>query len=71
MLYLSTARRRGRGLNLIFEEYKISISKKPGPRAWFFLSIFGVKDDGYWAIIDQFYLHICSKDSCLNRNFLG
>jgi len=38
--------------------------------AWSFLSIFSIKDNGNWTVIDQFNLHICSKDACLNGYFL-
>ena len=38
--------------------------------AWSFLSIFSIKDNGNWPIIDQLNLHIRSKDTCLNGHFL-
>ena len=26
----------------------------------------GVYHYGHWAVIEQFYLHVCTKDPCLN-----
>ena len=38
--------------------------------AWSFLSIFRIKDNGDWSVIDQLNLHIRSKNACLNGYFL-
>lgn len=51
-------------------EYFVIDKKNQADWAWSFLSIFSIKDNGNWTVIDQFNLHIRSKDACLNGYFL-
>ncbi len=51
-------------------EYFVIDKKNQADWAWSFLSIFSIKDNGNWSIIDQLNLHIRSKDACLNGHFL-
>ena len=44
--------------------------KNQAVRAWSFLSIFSIKDNGDWSVIDQLNLHIRSKYAYLNGHFL-
>ena len=53
----------------IFEYFMID-EKNQACWAWSFLSIFRIKDNGNRSVINQFNLHICSKDACLNGHFL-
>jgi len=55
--------------NFILEYFMIDKKNQAG-WAWSFLSIFRIKDNGNWSIIDQLNLHIRSKDTCLNGHFL-
>ncbi|GEM_PF-485011 len=51
-------------------EYFMIDKKNQAGWAWSFLSIFSIKYNGDWSVIDQLNLHIRSKDACLNRHFL-
>ena len=51
-------------------EYFMIDKKNQAGWAWSFLSIFRIKDNGDWSVIDQLNLHIRSKDACLNGHFL-
>ena len=51
-------------------EYFMIDEKSQAGRAWSFLSIFSIKDNGDWSVIDQLNLHIRSKNACLNGYFL-
>ena len=51
-------------------EYFVIDEKNQADWAWSFLSIFRIKDNGNWSVIDQLNLHIRSKDTCMNGHFL-
>ena len=51
-------------------EYFMIDKKNQAGWAWSFLSIFSIKYNGDWSVIDQLNLHIRSKDACLNGHFL-
>ena len=51
-------------------EYFMIDKKNQAGWAWSFLSIFSIKYNGDWSVIDQLNLHIRSKDTCLNGHFL-
>ena len=51
-------------------EYFMIDKKNQAGWAWSFLSIFSIKYNGDWSVIDQLNLHIRSKDPCLNGHFL-
>ena len=53
-----------------FLEYFMIDKKNQAGWAWSFLSIFSIKDNGDWSVIDQLNLHIRSKNACLNGHFL-
>ena len=55
--------------NFILEYFMIDEKNQAG-RAWSFLSIFRIKDNGNRSVIDQLNLHIRSKDTRLNGYFL-
>ena len=57
------------GTDFILEYFVIDEKNQAG-WAWSFLSIFSIKDNGDWSVIDQLNLHIRSKDPCLNGHFL-
>ena len=57
------------GTDFILEYFMIDEKNQAG-RAWSFLSIFSIKDNGNWSVIDQLNLHIRSKNACLNGHFL-
>ena len=57
------------GTDCILEYFMIDEKSQAG-RAWSFLSIFSIKDNGDWSVIDQLNLHIRSKNACLNGYFL-
>ena len=66
-------------LGHLIPSYRISQSlKRDFPKAhqepisfWsIFLSIFSIKNNGDWSVIDQLNLHIRSKNTCLNGHFL-
>ena len=54
----------------VFLEYFMIDKKDQADWVWSFLSIFSIKDNGDWSVIDQLNLHIRSKNTCLNGHFL-
>ena len=57
------------GTDFILEYFMIDKKNQAG-WAWSFLSIFSIKDNGNWSIINQLNLHVRTKDTCLNGHFL-
>ncbi len=57
------------GTDFILEYFMIDEKNQAG-RAWSFLSIFSIKNNGNWSIINQLNLHVRTKDTCLNGHFL-